>query len=78
MGLELSETTRHEPPKILLGIAVFLIIVSIVFFANGVSLSSTGEVAAGLLSALIGFALLASSITLFRLWSALRLREEKE
>ncbi len=78
MGLKLSEQTTRETPKVLLGIAVFLIIVSIVFFANGVTLSSTGEVAAGLLSTLIGFALLASSITLLRLWSALKLKEEKE
>jgi len=74
----LSEQNQREPPKILLGVAVLLVIIAIAFFANGVSLTSTGEVAAGLLSVLIGFALLASSITLFRLWGALRLREEKE
>ncbi len=72
------ENKGEGSSKTLLATAIILIIVSVVFFANSVSLSSTGEVAAGLLSALIGFALLASSITLFRLWGALRLREEKE
>ncbi len=74
----MAENRGDSSSRTLLATAVILVIVSIVFFANSVSLSSTGEVAAGLLSALIGFALLASSITLFRLWSALRLREEKE
>lgn len=78
MGLKMSELSSREPPKILLGIAVFLLIVSIFFFWVGVESASTDEVATGLLSTLIGFGLLASSIVLFRLWTALKLKEKKE
>ncbi len=74
----MAEYKGDGSSKVLLATAIILVIVSVVFLADSVSLTSAGEVAAGLLSALIGFALLASSITLFRLWSALRLREEKE
>lgn len=73
----MTENIGDKSPRTLLAVAIVLVIVSIVFFANGVSLSSNGEIAAGLLSTLIGFALLASAITLFRLWGALNIQKKE-
>jgi len=40
----------------------------------GVTLVSNGDVASGLLATLIGFALLATSITLIKLWGLMKIK----
>ncbi len=75
MGL--ASLTLRSSSRVLLGLGVFLVIVSLYFFSNSVFLVSAGDVAAGLLSALIGFALLATSTTMIKLWSLMKMKEEK-
>lgn len=64
--------------KIPLALGIFLVLVSLYFFSISVSLVSGGEVAGGLLSALIGFALLATSTTLIKLWGLMKIREKEK
>ena len=68
----------EKSDKIPLVLGVFLVLVSLYFFSISVSLVSSGEVAGGLLSALIGFALLATSTTLIKLWGLMKIREKEK
>jgi len=71
MGLTILVNGSARIPLVL---GIFLILVSLYFFSMGVTLVSNGDVASGLLAALIGFALLATSITLIKLWGLMKIK----
>lgn len=71
MGLTILVNGSTRIPLVL---GIFLIFVSLYFFSMGVTLVSNDDVASGLLAALIGFALLATSITLIKLWGLMKIK----
>ena len=71
MGLTILVNGSARIPLVL---GIFLIFVSLYFFSMGVTLVSNDDVASGLLAALIGFALLATSITLIKLWGLMKIK----